>query len=222
MKKKIYGLIALFLVLAVGVVYAGSGRESTKLPPQEVEIMYSSEDHAYQAKDINDVVRWKVLPDGTMATYDAGGVTVFNSIGGNYLLVNSDARAHLASVTPYTYLVDTVNYAGYTDTSIAGVSVWLPQGGSSTDGKIVRFINVGLTGTTDVFVVPAGGLTSGVTDCINGFGALSGAAGVTGNRSGGTERTSAVYDVADAHGESVTYVYVYAASGGTWYQISRD
>lgn len=224
MKKRIVLGFGLFCLLGLSALtlWAASGRESKYLPPQEVEIMYATEDHAYQLKDINDAVRWKVLPDGTMATYDPSGITIFNTLGSSYLIVDSEAGAELSSVTPQLYLVDTVNFKGHTDTSTAGVSLWLPQGSAGLDGKIIRIVNVGLTGTTDVIVVPAGGLISGITDVINGYGTIDSGAGVTGNRNGGTERTSKAYDVADAHGESVTYIYRYATSGGTWYQINRN
>lgn len=76
--KKILVIMTLLLFGTVFFAVAESGRESKQLPPQEVEIMYSSEDHAYQVKDINDVVRWKVLPDGSMAGYNTSGTTVWH------------------------------------------------------------------------------------------------------------------------------------------------
>lgn len=108
--KKIFLTMVILLLVCYGFAYAGSGRESTKLPPQEVEIFYSSEDHAYQMKDLSDVVRWKVLPDGSFANYDTSGQTRFFVDGsGNITAYNSSGGVESYSPSSRTVYIDSTD-----------------------------------------------------------------------------------------------------------------
>jgi len=226
MKKRIglgFGLFCL-LGLSALTLWAASGRESMYLPPQEVEIMYAAEDHAYQAKDINDAVRWKVLPDGTMAIYNSSGTTVYAIRGsngqpiltkGSWQILDTEAEAEAKSSAYNIYLVDMVNYVGHIDSTVAGVSVYLPPGSEALDGFVVEYVNISASGTTDLILVPANDYkqASGITDhlvCVSG----------TTYSTGGTAIESRIFNVADAQWEGITLIYRYVnASGGTWYQI---
>jgi len=238
MTKKLF--IGLFLVcfVLVPIVYlkADSGRESKQLPPQEVEIMYSSEDHAYQMKDINDVVRWKILPDGTMATINASGVTVsgINGADGKPILrKDSYINVPMSGLSIYTlttaynvYIFDLVQtdqadlqingMNGLTDNSANGVSVFMPTGTAALDGWTVEIHNITASGTTDIILVPANDVfaSAGITDYIMD---LTGTTGTPGS----ADRSAYTYDVNDAQWEMIKYVYRYAVAGGTWYQVDQ-
>lgn len=195
MKKIICGIvIALFLFGTVWIVSARSGRESTQLPPQEVEIMYPSEDHAYKVKDINDVIRYKVFPDGGPAVFNASGATVWGIEGATgkpailpkekYAYVSFRGRgagAELSAVThAYTtsgasslYLMDLTNSYGQGTGNIlpspaTGVSVYLPAGTAALDGATMNFKTLNTSGATMICLVPANDAkrASGVTDHI--------------------------------------------------------
>jgi hypothetical protein len=175
--KKIWIVFALLLFGAVTTIaVAGSGRESTMLPPQEVQIMYTSEDHAYQIKDISSVVRWKVLSDGSMAFYNSSGVTtatVRSNTGSDApTIINSRSQlstfsgAGIAGQSYYQtqpgvrYWVDPISI-GY-----SGVTMMLPNATEANSGGTVsiELVTTGATGyqawagaeagTTNVFVYP--------------------------------------------------------------------
>jgi len=232
-KKLFIGLfLVCFVLVPIAYLKADSGRESKQLPPQEVEIMYSSEDHAYQAKDISDVVRWKILPDGTMAIYNTSGATVYaingaagKPIGGtpkiNCLFVDTEAEAEAKSTDYNMYLVDTVGYAGYTDTDITGVSFYMPTGSAALDGFRIVIMNISESGTTDILFVAADDVVaaSGVTDGIwTDQTVIAGGVTRVGN---GATKSGYVYDVNDVKGEMLEFTYVWATGGGTWYQTDR-
>jgi len=181
-KKLFIGLfLVCFVLVPIAYLKADSGRESKQLPPQEVEIMYSSEDHAYQAKDISDVVRWKILPDGTMVTLNPSGVTVSTTgAGGIAFLSGSTGTVAATSVgwtlTPSilstydTFMVDTsaiASQAGSDNCVIgidhtAGVTIYLTGCLTNTvNGKTLKFINS--FGTTPFVLYDANGRFNGTT-----------------------------------------------------------
>jgi hypothetical protein len=246
--KKVFCVLLPLLLLGTAIsLYAASGRESTQLPPQEVEIMYSTEDHAFQAKDISDDIRWKVLSDGSMAIYDGSGNTVFGITNAgkpyvppkeNYAVVSFKAMgagADSSAVTSYTtsttyntYLMDTSqSYGMGTGNALeaGGVSVYLPAGTQAMDGMKMTFQKINTSGATYICLIPANDAVraSGVTDHILAP-AYSSETHLGIPTSGATYSTgtfNAYLPVANMPQMSATIMYRYvAATGGTWYVLS--
>jgi len=206
MTKKLF--IGLFLVcfVLVPIVYlkADSGRESKQLPPQEVEIMYSSEDHAYQMKDINDVVRFKVLPDGSIGRYDSSGNTSYQTDGGIVSPTFTAAAGYTivfsaGNIWGIDLSVGSSNIGDGTDAVIglesSGVTVALPTTiTTAMDGKPMTFIITlpkGTAGTTNMVLWAGATATSGVS--------IENSTGVTND----------ALD-ADAEGDSITLIPSYS------------
>lgn len=183
MKRITFGLIALFLVLAVGFAIAGSGRESTMLPPQEVEIKYATESYAYGLKDINGVVRFKVLPDGSLAVINASGTTTWGisspygkslygqtvtvtsatyTSGVGYVMDGTEGDVILIDASPLGVVNScSSGVSGVGPQDGAGVTVQLATVTAALDGKVWTFVNT--TGTTDMFLYAPGMTISGGT-----------------------------------------------------------
>lgn len=174
--KKFFAFLCTLLLLGTAfTVYAASGRESTMLPPQEVEIMYPSEGYAYQVKDLSDVVRWRVMPDGTQVTYNSSGNTVFViGSGGVATLASSGTVAATSAgwtlttpiLTSYdTFLIDPGDPKAYTDKCPIGIGssgatvVLTGLLTSAIHGKSFKFINS--MGTTAFVLYDANGRFNG-------------------------------------------------------------
>jgi len=115
--KKIWCAIgSLMLVVIVTISLAASGREKYYAPPTEVEIMYATEDWAYQMKDLSDVVRWRILPNGLSVTHDSSGTTMAGiDVNGNSLVGNpGDATAILSGST------GTISWSAHATTGASG------------------------------------------------------------------------------------------------------
>ena len=236
MKKRIVLGFGLFCLLGLSALtlWAASGRESKYLPPQEVEIMYATEDHAYQVKDINDAVRWKVLPDGTMAIYNTSGATVYAITGSAGKPILGTKASYVSGVSMrgastgntsysmttahdlYIFTVSGGSYPAFLPAQISGVSVYMPTGSAALDGFKLHVaahpMSTYYSGTSDICFVPANDSvqSKGVTDFIVSL-------------SGITVSTASAdvfaHDLIDNEAETVTFIYEWATSGGTWWQV---
>lgn len=151
MKKFFCVILAFSFLLVANQVFAESGRESKYQPPHEVEIMYATEGWAYQAKDINDVIRFKVLPDGSMAVYDSSGNTIYSiaaGITGIADLSGTTAGPVKQSVALLSGSTGTLSWAA----SSSGASGW-----HLTEALLKRYT------TFDVETSFPGGLVTGAT-----------------------------------------------------------
>ncbi|MHC4585985.1 MAG: hypothetical protein ACYS3N_15765, partial [Planctomycetota bacterium] len=152
----VVGLVA-FAVVALGV----SGRESTLKPPHSVDIMYASEEYAYQMRDSssNQRVRWIVMPDGRMSLRNSGGTTKFSIGSAGDLRIDPTALTWTAgtgwSITAGSGGVFTVDITAVTSSSGAnpvgiagaGVTVVLHTPTAETDGNIYTILKAD-AGTT--------------------------------------------------------------------------
>ena len=145
--------VLIFLFGVANIAVAGSGRESTNLPPQEIKIMYSSEDHGYQQKGLSGTtVLFKTLPDGSIVTQDNSGTTDFFVPSDRVVFITSvnqlkswglsqqatSGQSYYQCLPGKTYIVDPHSIA----TSGAGVT--LPLGSTSAFGAGSVFSGVSM------------------------------------------------------------------------------
>jgi len=239
MNKRIMALMAvlclcsLFFISQLFANGTWNKRENTEHAPISIDHKSGDTPFAIEIKDgiaEKGIVRAKIQHDGVISVHNTSGVTA-GGIGldgkpilswkSNYLVVDTEAEAEAQSSNYNTYFVDTVDYAGYTHTDIAGVSLYLPVGSAALDGFTVQIINISASGTTDICIVPADDAiqASGVTDGIWTDQTVA-AGGVTRVGDGAT-KSGYVYNVNDALGEMIEFTYVWATGGGTWYQTDK-
>jgi hypothetical protein len=150
MKK--WAILMIALVFLVGVVYANSGRESLKRPPQEIEMLsaYSDlETWAFRVRGSGGDVVWGVAETGVEQTeatalpYTAGtGWELTADTEGSFFTFD---MAGLADSNVYT----AVGAAG------AGVTIILPVPTAAIEGRIYPIHKVD-SGTTDAVLYAQG------------------------------------------------------------------
>lgn len=141
----------------------------------------------------------------------------------NIIVIDTEAELKAGSGNSIynVWLVDTSLKDMNKDSLHSGVSLYLPSGTTAMDGFPLTIVDISLTGSTDILIVPANDAVqvSGVTDAINGYVCIDSVAGVT---QSSESADVFMYNVLDNYGEAVTYIYdwVVATNGGTWYQVS--
>jgi len=204
MTKKLF--IGLFLVcfVLVPIVYlkADSGRESKYLPPQNIQIMYSTEDHISQAKSIAGNIINKI---------DQRGQNLFRP----------HTDVDMSGISTYTIDQDNGAIFWINDhestlgTRVAsGVSIMLPKITLAYDDYVCRIAKMPtpFSGTTKV-VVSTVAWVSGTTDHI--WNATTGVTNET------AAKVAPEVSEMDAVGDWLEFKAVYGVTGSTWYQVGR-
>ncbi len=227
--KKIGLVLFLAVLFAAPNVYAG--RETLLNPPQQINCQSGDTPYAFRIENAYPfgTRRFEIKCDGTIAIFNASGDTVYALDGSgkpligsksSAILIDTEAEAEAAVATYDVWIVNTTTFVGYTDTVIAGVSVYLPTGSAALDGFSLKVTNLStpLSATTDVLLVPANDiyLGAGITDWIR----YAADTGTTRTPDGQalTEPMANINGFLNTPGETITLDYVYGdASGGTWY-----
>jgi len=206
--KKI--LIAVLLLGLAVTAYAVSGRESKQLPPQQIELMYSSETWAQQVLDTSDTVRWQIGSDGTPDVYNSSGTNVWG--------IDSEGKSVKAVTPPDPVAATFTTGTGFVVTAADG-NVWRVDTSldtaSNSSGKYSTQV-LPTTGTTVVLPYPITTAMDGqemtfikvdsaATDMVLWAGGTSTSGVSIGNTSGITNSAH----VTDALGDNITLIPSY-------------
>jgi len=238
MKKVLIGIfLCLVPVFVASLVIGGptyTNRERLKSAPMHIDYKSGDTDWALKVTDSADVQRWRVQHDGTKVGFNASGATVWGINGADGKPILGTKASYVSGVSMrgvatgntsysmttahdlYIFTVSGGSYPAFLPAQISGVSVYMPTGSAALDGFKLHVaahpMSTYYSGTSDICFVPANDSvqSKGVTDFIVSL-------------SGITVSTASAnvfaHDLIDNEAETVTFVYEWATSGGTWWQV---